>query len=505
MMAQEPPEPPRSLPPAPPPASLLRKDVPHVPLTPVMDFLSRRMEQLEKDLELERQRAGAAQSLLAQQEALRTQVEQQLKGMSESLRREKAEKENEETKQHARGRIDALEARLGEMHQSWVTLLKDAMTQRESSSANLAVTQDVLAKEQAGLKQELLALHGAIDAMSQQMSQWRADTKPLADAAPAMRAFEGQVSQMLAHFAAELRDRVSAWERRQSLELEKQEERLQGFAREKAGLMRELEERDHQIRQESLKEKLHRESQLGEQFNGLARLLDDLKAQAAKNHESLEHLTSRVMATPQAKDRVIEALEGEKDQLARALKERAEALKAQLEQRREVERTLGESLLQAQKEVEQLRGELQQSAVRFQERDFEKARLADELASALRVAQEREERRKALEAERDEISKILLLEADRSREVQETWSVRVAELQQQLAAAHNAKSREETALSELRAQMATLSDHLARALQERDAAKSQDGGKERADLLRRLEEKEQMIAMLNATFRKFLK
>ena len=76
MDKHDPPEPP-SIPPAPPPAALLKPTVPVVPLTPMMDFLSRRLEALEKDLAVERERANAAASLLQQQEALRSQVEDQ--------------------------------------------------------------------------------------------------------------------------------------------------------------------------------------------------------------------------------------------------------------------------------------------------------------------------------------------------------------------------------------------------------------------------------------------
>mgnify|MGYP001606706968 CR=1 FL=1 len=501
-----PPQPPRAIPPAPPPAALLRPNVPHVPLTPMMDFLSRRLETLEKELSIERERAQAAQSLLQQQESLRTQVETQLKTMSDTFRREKAERDSDETKQHARGRIDALEKRLDEMHQSWVTLLREAVSQRESTHSAVSASQDGIAREQAGLKQEITSLQGAIEALSQQMGLWRADAKAPADAAPALRAFEGQIGQMFDHFAAELRDRVAAWERRQALELEKQEERLQNFAREKGALLRELEERDHVLRQESIKEKLHREQQLGEQFNELARRLEELRQEAAASRSALSQVHDRVTTTPLAKDKVIEALEAEKEELIRALRERAETLKAHLEQRREVEHTLGESLLQAHKETERLRAEAQQFQMRLSPLELDKAKLADELASAQRTLTEREQRRCALEAERDEISKTLRSEADKARPTHETWASRVSQLQQQFAAEIDAKTREANTVAELRGQMATLSDHLARALQERDASKK-DGGweKERVELLRRLEEKEQMISMLNATFRKFLK
>jgi len=502
-----PPQPPRSIPPAPPPAALLKPNIPHVPLTPVMDLLQRRLEALEKELSVERERANAAQSLLQQQDALRAQVEQQLKSMTDNLRREKAERDSEETKQHARGRIDALEKRLDEMHQSWVALLKDAMSQRESTHSEVAASTNVLAREQAGLKQELTALQGAIDALSQQMGQWRAETKPLADAAPSLRAFEGQIGQMFSHFAVELRDRVAQWERRQALEAEKHEERLQGFLREKAALLREIEERDHQIRQETIKEKLQREQMLGEQIGGLARKLEELTKRTAQAHETIANVHEKVLATPQSKDAAIAALEAEKAELLRSLSQRGEALKVHLEQRREIERTLGESLAQAQRDAEQARAQTLAIEAKLRDQELDKARLRDEIASAQRLAQDAEARRAALESERDELAKALVNEADKGRERAHTWTSGLDELQAKLSAEIDAKTREAAVAAELRGQMATLSDHLARALQERDAVSARIGSweKERAELLKRVQEKEEMISMLNSTFRKFLK
>ncbi len=501
------PQPPRLIPPAPPPAALLKPNVPHVPLTPVMDLLQRRLETVEKELAIERERAQAAQSLLQQQDALRTQVEQQLKTMTDHLRREKAERDSEETKQHARGRIDALEKRLDEMHQSWVTLLKDAITQRESTQSEVAASQNVLAREQAGLKQELTALQGAIDALSQQMGQWRSETKPLADAAPALRAFEAQVSQLFSHFSVELRDRVAQWERRQALEAEKHEERVQGFLREKAALLRELEERDHQLRQETIKEKLHREQMIGGQIGELSAKLEELTRRTAQAHETIANVHQKVTATPQSKDAAIAALEAEKAELMRTLAQRGEALKAHLEQRREIERTLGESLAAAQRETEQARSQAQTAEAKLREDELEKARLRDAIAAAQRLAQDADSRRAALETERDELAKALVNEADKGRARAQSWTAGLDELQAKLAAEIDAKTREAAAAAELRGQMATLSDHLARALQERDAAAARIGSwdKERADLLKRLQEKEEMISMLNSTFRKFLK
>jgi hypothetical protein len=509
----DPPEPP-SIPPAPPPAALLKPSVPSVPLTPMMDFMSRRLEALEKDLAVERERANAAASLLQQQEALRAQVEDQLKGLADNMRRERAERDGEETKQHARGRIDALEKRLDEMHQSWVTLLRDAMSQRESTHIQVTGSQEVIAKEQAALKQELTAVLGAISHLSEQMGQWRQETRPLADAAPALRAFEGQVSQMLSHFATELRERVAAWERRQSAEMERHEERLRDFAREKAALQREMEQRDHLLRQETNQERLHREKQVSAELQRLTAAFEAMKEDARQSRDAVRLLYEKSMQTPPAKDAVIQGLEAEKAELTRALRERGESLQAHVRERREVERTMGESILALNKEVDEAKARAQALTGQLSAGELERARLADEVASARRLALEADNRRAALEAERDAIAKAFAAESDRAAaRAEETgaaeraWAQRVEELNARLAAEIQARSREAASVADLRGQLATLSEQLARALQERDAVAGRSGGweRERGELIKRLQDKDATIASLSATFQRLSK
>ena len=505
---------PPSIPPAPPPAALLKPAVPHVPLTPMMDFMSRRLEGMERDLAVERERANAAASLLQQQESLRAQVEDQLKGMSENLRREKAERDGAENQQHARGRIDALEKRLDEMHQSWVTLLRDAMTQRETTHHEVTGSQETIAKEQALLKQEITALQGSINNLVEQMGQWRVETRPLADAAPAMRQFEGQVGQMLSQFALELRDRVGAWERRQSSEMEKHEDQMREAARERAALQRELEQRDHLARQESIKEKLHREAQVSEQIAELAKRLGDAREESKQMRAALTQLYERAMQNPQAKDAVIAGLEAEKAELVRALRERSDSFQAHAKERREVERTMGESILALNKELDAANQRAQAAAAQLAMGRLDAARLADALAAAQRLAQEAETRRLSHETERDALVKALSVESghtqaqlDERAKSDEAWAKRVQELQAKLASELEARSRESSMIGDLRAQLATLSEQLARALQERDAAAGRTGNweQDRAQLIKRLQEKDATIASLSATFQRLVK
>ncbi|MCM2303484.1 MAG: hypothetical protein NDJ72_02190, partial [Elusimicrobia bacterium] len=102
----QPPVPPRPVPPAPPRPELIAPP-PRLPAsTPMMDFFQKRIELLERELVAERERATAASNLLSQQEALKNEVEGHLKGLTDQLRREKAERDGEEAKSHARGRVE---------------------------------------------------------------------------------------------------------------------------------------------------------------------------------------------------------------------------------------------------------------------------------------------------------------------------------------------------------------------------------------------------------------
>lgn len=569
----QPPAPPRSIPPMPPSPELLRAAAaPHVPLTPMMDFLQRRLDSLERDLSLERERAQAAQNLLKQQEALRGEVESQLKALTANLRREKAERESEEVKSHARGRIDALEKRLDEMHQSWVSLLKDAIAQRDSGAKDLSASQAALAqavtasqtalaqmvtssqtalaqsvaaaqgesaKEQAGLAQEQALLKarvgelsGALKEFLDKIGLWRSETQGLAQLGPELRGlasqipaesrrFEGQVAQTLAQFSTELRESLASWQRQQAIEIEKQESRLQALAREREALLRAAEEQNHALRQEHLKEKIHRDKELAENTAELERKLDTLaqgqergSRESAEVRANLAKAIEKLMTPPQAKDAAIAALELEKGDLLRVLKSRTESLQRYTLERREVEKTLGESLLALQREFDEERRKHLAGASRLSQLEFDNACLQDKLAAAQRSGGEKDARWAALAAERDELVGALLAEAEKVRQqiedrgkAESEWARKLEELRQGFARETQERAKESAAVSELRAQIATLSDHLARALRENDSVEGRTSSweNERQSLLSALKEKEEMISMLNATFQNMLR
>src|SRR3990172_6724670 len=79
-----PPRPGSVKPPAPPPAGLLRRDE-----SPLMEYLRNRMELMERELFRAKERATASEEALKQQDALRGEVETQLKQISRQIQQEK--------------------------------------------------------------------------------------------------------------------------------------------------------------------------------------------------------------------------------------------------------------------------------------------------------------------------------------------------------------------------------------------------------------------------------
>jgi chromosome segregation ATPase len=546
----QPPAPPTSIPPLPPAPELLRPSVPHVPLTPMMDFFQRRLEALEKELTLEREKARSAQGLLAQQDSMRGEVENQLKTLSENIRREKAERDSEEVKSHARGRIDVLEKRLDETHQSFVALLKEAITQRENgaqaasasqaalvsavnaSQSELSKEQAALSSGQASLRQEITALSGAINALMEQVAQWRTESQGLGHLVPEVRALasqvpadgrrlETQLAQQLSQFSSEVREKMADWERRQELEAQKQHDRLEALSREKTALLRAWDEQNHELRQQSVKEKISRESEVAGLVGDVARRMDELKLEqqrqareSAEINQKLAKTLEMLTTPPKAKDQMIEALEREKSDFAKALLERSEALRRFTLERVEIERSMGESLLRLQGELEQGRKRELLLASRVADFELQLAAQKERMALGEKAVAERDDRLAVMLDERDRLVKSIVGEAEKNRlsleeraASDEAWAQRLSDLQKKLGEEMSLRARDSEVVSELRSQIQTLTDHMTRALQEKDAVAQRFSGweAERQKLLGALKEKDEMISMLNATFQNMLK
>jgi chromosome segregation ATPase len=517
------PSPPAELPPLPPPPELLRTAmVPHVPLTPMMDFFQRRLEALERELNAERQRAQAAQNLLGQQDAMRSEVESSLKSMREQLRREKAEKETESEKSHSRGRIDALEKRLDEMHQTWAALLKDAVAAREGKDKEAAAAQSALGREVGAAADGLRELKAQIEAWRSEMSnvpQAGATLGQLARELPEReRRLLSETQGQLTAFAAEVADRLSVFEQRHNQESERQETRLNELSRERAALQRQWDEANHEVRREFLQERIAREETLAGNVAEICRRLDavaagEARAQAAATllKEEVGRIHSMLNTPPRAKDEQIMELEREKTDLVKSLRDRSDLLARYMSERREVEKTMGAGLidLTAKLDAERDRGRQLQGRVA----ELELQAKAD-AGRADRAVIDRDRLAASLNEERDCLARSLAAEAEKVRlqldaraQSEADWTARFQDLQKRLEAELAKGSALAATSAELRAQVATLSEHMAKALQDKNAVVNRFGvwSQEREKLLQTIRQKDEMISMLSSSFQGMLK
>lgn len=516
-------QPPRPVPPAPPrPEWIKPAGAPSPGPVPsgaasMMDFFARRIEMLEKDLAMERERAATAQNMLAQQDALRTEVDGHLKALTDQLRREKAERDGDEAKSHAQGRVDALEKRLDEMHGTFAALLKDAVAKRDALPSN--------ALESLGA--ELTVFRRTVKDVSDQVSRWRDEMKDLPQVMPRVEElarrlpqdeerFESHIARRLDEFAARIGGTLAEWERRQELELQKQEERLLEMTRERAATTRVFEQQAHAVTREQARARADREAEVAAQLAELAKRLDDLSADGraagagrAALQESLERIARSLAASPKAKDEVIAALEEEKEDLRRALRDRHDALRRYSDERRSVEKSLGDGLIAAHAQLDAERERAQAAESKAAEARGAAAALEARIADLERVIAVRDARIESIAAERDQLTRSLVSESEKVRgglasraAAEEAWNKKVVEMQARLDAETGRRQDETGALSDLRLKLAAVTEQMARALQERDAtvARYADWDTERKRLLESLRQKDEMVSMLTAAF-----
>lgn len=510
------PQPPRPVPPAPPRPELIAP-APRLPAaTPMMDFFQKRIEALERQLVAERERATAASSLLTQQEALKSEVESHLKGLTDQLRREKAEREGEEAKSHSRGRVEALERRLDEMNATFATLLKEAVS-RQTPAA-------VFSAAEPALGAELTVLRSTIKDVADQVARWREEMKELPALLPEVRSIAARIPEderRFDEFAGKLQGTLHDWERHHDLELRKQDDRLQSLVDERAALSRQWLEQGQSIGQEFLKERISREMAVSDQIAELAKRLDAVNlvqreagAGSASVREGLDQILKIMTATPKAKDEVIVELEAEKAELLRAMRERHEQLRKVLAERREIEKTMGDSLVALSGQLEQERARTRAADARAKTAKGEIENRESRIADLERTMAERELRAQSTGAERDELTRALVAEAEKVRlqvaersASDERWHQRHLELQRKVEEESARAAQEASSTSDLRAKVTTLSEHMTRALQERDGivARFADWERERQRLLEALKQKEGMVAMLSSAFQGSLK
>jgi len=488
----------------------------------MMDFFQRRVEALERELALERERAQSAQGLLAQQDALKAEVDGTLKTITDQLKREKSERDGDEARARAHGRVEALEKRLDEMNATFAQLLKDAVGSRNEAAGPSA---GALAAELAAFR---AALKDAVDGVS----RWRGELRELAALAPRVselserlpqdeKIFEESVGRRVDEFAARLARTLEDWKRAQDADRTRLDERVEAMAREREGLARLWDDQSRAAREREFKDRVAREAEVSRQVAELASRLEALAASeqglargADSSREALERVLAILTATPKAKDEVIAALEAEKAEVLAELRERHESFRKFSEERRAVEKSLGDGLVKAAAEIEDERARTRAAEARAAELQGRVETLSAKLADAERAAADRDDRARALAEERDELARTLMAEADKNRrslgerrEAEAAAAEREAALRQRIADAAGRADHAAAEAAETRAQVAALAAQSARTLQERDSivARFSDWDKDRQRLLETLRKKDEMISLLSATFQGALK
>lgn len=520
------PKPPRPVPPAPPRPEWIKPAASSAPapgpaVTPVMDFFQRRVENLERELALERERAMAAQTLLGHQESLKNEVDAHLKALTDQLKREKSERDNDEARSRSHGRVEALEKRLDEMNSTFAQLLKDAVAAPRDGGPS-----------SAALAAELSAFRGALKDGMDGVARWRGELRELTQIVPTVQGlaerlpqdeklFEESVGRRLDEFSARLARSLEEMKRAQEAERAGIDARVEAIERERVDLSRAWETQARALREEQFKDRVAREAELSRQISELASRFAELSAAqegSARGADSVRQGIDRVIsiltATPKAKDAIITELEDEKNQLAALARERQEALRRFAAERRDVETAMGDGLLKLTGQLEEERAKTRAAeagaAARLGELETLKARLAD----LERAVADRDARGLQLSAERDELAKALMAESEKARRAleerraaDEEAEKRVAELRRLLGEEASRRASAEGGAFDARNQMGALADQSARAMKERDAvlARFAEWEKERQRLLDVIRKKDEMISLLSATFQGALK
>jgi DNA repair exonuclease SbcCD ATPase subunit len=487
----------------------------------MMDFFQRRVEALERELALERERAQSAQGLLGQQEALKAEVDQHLKAITDQLRREKTERDGDAARSHAHGRIEALEKRLDEMNATFAQLLKDAVAGRGEAGPSAGA-----------LAAELSAFRAALKDAVDGVSRWRGEMRELTELAPRVQElserlpenekhFEESVGRRVDEFAAGLTRTLDDLRRAQEAERVRLDDRVEALARERADLTRLWDDQARAAREREQKDRAARESEVARQVAELSRRLEALATgqQGVVQVESetralMERALSILTATPKSKDEFIAALEAEKAEIMAELRDRQESLRRFAEERRGVEKSLGDSLLRVSSELEDERARTRAADARAAELLGKVETASARAADLERAVSDRDERVRLIAAERDEIARALIEESDKvrravaeRRELESAVSASDAAWRKRLEEVNTRLASAEASASEARAQLGALAGQSARALQERDAtlARFSAWEVERQRLLEIVRKKDEMISLLSATFQGALK
>lgn len=175
---------------------------------------------------------------------------------------------------------------------------------------------------------------------------------------------------------------------------------------------------------------------------------------------------------------------------------------------------MGDSLVSLSGELERERARTRVAQARSDGAQGDLEALNARVADLERSLAERDARALSLGAERDELTRALVGEAEKVRvsiaeraASDERWHQRVLELQRRVEEESALARQEAERANDLRAKVATLSEHMARALQERDGvvARFADWERERQRLLDVIKQKDGMVSMLSSAFQGSLK
>lgn len=457
------------------------------------DFFRHRLELMEIELSKERERARQSDNLLRQQGIFRDEADKQLKMILEQLKAEKAQREREQEKSHDQGRIEALEKRLDEMHQSWMNLLKENIAKRDSGSEQSAV-------QSAALSAQMRILSDSVAAARAELAAMR-ESQTLAPAG---------LQQTISQLGATLGDKLAEMDRRITAEIRRHEETASVWTRERAAYAEALEEQRHQIRQEYAKERLALQSAFQERLEEFKRGLESIQKGREQDSQVLSGIkdlfakTNEFLNRPEkVKDQLLRDLELEKRDLMKALEDRTSVLRAYTLEHREIERSLSEDMAELNRklEAERAKGQSFQSQIA-------------ELTLGLDTAQRKEALIQAVTAERDNLLHSLVEATQKLQQAaaaraqsEQVWEARNEELRKDLEEEKGKRLSSQRQAADLEAKTRALTDHIAQIVSDKEKTEGQHSQwrEEREKLLAEIRKKEDLLSMLSATFKDLLK
>ncbi|PCI36114.1 MAG: hypothetical protein COB53_10350 [Elusimicrobia bacterium] len=522
-----PPDPNEPKPPAPPPAGLLKSED-----TPLVEYMRHRLDSMERELIRSKEQATAAKAMLENQEKLRAEMESHLKSISEELKKEKEMRQDEDSRMESGTRIESLEHRLDEMHASWAGLLRDAIKGQEASREAVAPRLDIVTgqfsavrDDIARLKDELTAVRKALapvdDLAGEVDSLRRAFPETTRRRAIEDKALRDEVAGLAERLGDTVAQRLEAIDRRIAQELHANQDRLAAIQRERDSMRETIDEQHHRIRQDHLKERTALEDQFNHRLDELKESLGAYGERQTGTAEALSKLTRlsdemhAIISRPTAaKEQMVSDLENEKRDLMRALKSRAEELRAYTQERREVEHSLGESLMDANRalELERAKHRELEERIAAQQGEIDRLKSGDSLRE--QESRQKDERFRLLAEQRDQLAQALAEEAtkvstqiDGRTDSDRRWEAKILDMQKRVDDEREKRLQVEESTSALRDQINTLTEHLSRVLKEKERTERHYGEwlKEREGIQNSLKKKDEMIGMLSSTFQNLIK